>query len=320
MKVLVTGAAGFIGSHLVERLLREGCQVIGLDSFDSFLYDAETKRRNVREIGAHEHFRLVEGDILDTELLASLLKGVDLVAHIAALAGVRPSIQAPEKYVRTNIQGTLGLLNACRDAGVRRMVFASTSSVYGARSPEDVPFRESDPCVHPASPYAASKRAAEMFCSNYRDLYGIGVFAVRYFTVYGPRQRPEMAIHKFTRLIDDGRSVTLYGDGSSARDYTYIDDIVDGSWRACQRVLPGAFEIYNLGGSKTVRLKELVAKVAHRLAREPRLQFEPDQPGDVPITCADVSKSKRDLGYEPCVSIDDGLDRFIAWYQQQRAR
>jgi UDP-glucuronate 4-epimerase len=320
MKVLVTGAAGFIGSHLVERLLREGCQVIGLDSFDSFLYDAETKRRNVREIGAHEHFRLVEGDILDTELLASLLEGVDLVAHIAALAGVRPSIQAPEKYVRTNIQGTLGLLNACRDAGVSRMVFASTSSVYGARSPEDVPFRESDPCVHPASPYAASKRAAEMFCSNYRDLYGIGVFAVRYFTVYGPRQRPEMAIHKFTRLIDHGRSVTLYGDGSSARDYTYIDDIVDGSWRACWKVQPGAFEIYNLGGSRTTPLRTLVEKIAQRLGREPRLVFEPDQAGDVPITYADVSKARRELGYEPRVALDDGLDRFVSWYQKQAAR
>jgi UDP-glucuronate 4-epimerase len=316
MKVLVTGAAGFIGSHLVERLLREGCQVIGLDCFDSFLYDAETKRRNLREIGAHEHLRLVEGDILDTELLASLLKGVDLVAHIAALAGVRPSIQAPEKYVRTNIQGTLGLLNACRDAGVSRMVFASTSSVYGARSPEDVPFRESDPCVHPASPYAASKRAAEMFCSNYRDLYGIGVFAVRYFTVYGPRQRPEMAIHKFTRLIADDRAVTLFGDGSSARDYTYIDDIIDGSWRACQRVLPGAFEIYNLGGSRTTPLRALVEKIAERLGREPRLVFEPDQAGDVPITYADVSKAKRELGYQPRVALDDGLDRFVSWYRQ----
>jgi UDP-glucuronate 4-epimerase len=320
MKVLVTGAAGFIGSHLVERLLREGCQVIGLDSFDTYLYDAETKHRNLREIGSHKAFRFVEGDILDEGLVASLVRGVDLVAHIAALAGVRPSIIAPQKYIRTNIQGTLALLNACRDADVMRMVFASTSSVYGARSPEDVPFRESDPCVHPASPYAASKRAAELFCSNYRDLYGIGVLAVRYFTVYGPRQRPEMAIHKFTRLIAKDMPVTLFGDGSSARDYTYIDDIVDGSWRACQRVSPGAFEIYNLGGSKTTTLRDLVDKVAHRLAREPRLQFEPDQAGDVPITYADVSKSRRDLGYEPRVSIDDGLDRFVSWYQQQAAR
>lgn len=320
MKVLVTGAAGFIGSHLVERLLREGCQVIGLDSFDTYVYDAETKRSNLREIGAHEHFRFVEGDILDEELVASLVRGVDLVAHLAALAGVRPSILAPEKYIRANIQGTLSLLNACRAAGVKRMLYASTSSVYGARSPEEVPFRESDPCVHPASPYAASKRAAELFCSNYRDLYGIGIFAVRYFTVYGPRQRPEMAIHKFTRLIANGRAVTLFGDGSSARDYTYIDDIVDGSWRACQRVLPGAFEIYNLGGSKTTTLKDLVDKISHRLAREPRLHFEPDQPGDVPITYADVSKSERDLGYRPLVAIDEGLDRFVSWYKQHAVR
>jgi len=319
MKVLVTGAAGFIGSHLVERLLRENCQVVGLDSFDTYLYDAETKKRNLREIGEHRHWRFVEGDILDDELLPSLLKGVDLVAHIAALAGVRPSIVAPQKYIRTNIQGTLSLLEACRAAGVKRIVFASTSSVYGARSPEDVPFRESDPCVHPASPYAASKRAAELFCSNYRDLYGIGVLAVRYFTVYGPRQRPEMAIHKFTRLIADGRPVVLYGDGSSARDYTYIDDIVDGSWRACQKVTPGGFEIYNLGGSKTTSLRDLVDKISQRLARKPQLQFEPDQPGDVPITYADVSKSRRDLGYEPRVSIDEGLDRFVAWYQQRAA-
>lgn len=317
MKVLVTGAAGFIGSHLVERLLREGCRVIGLDSFDSYVYDAETKRSNLREIGTHEHFRFVEGDILDEELVASLVHGADLVAHLAALAGVRPSILAPQKYIHTNIQGTLTLLNACREADVKRMLYASTSSVYGARSPEDVPFRESDPCVHPASPYAASKRAAELFCSNYRDLYGIGIFAVRYFTVYGPRQRPEMAIHKFTRLIANGRPVTLFGDGSSARDYTYIDDIVEGSWRACQRVLPGAFEIYNLGGSKTTTLKDLVDKISQRLAREPRLQFEPDQPGDVPITYADVSKSERDLGYRPRVPIDEGLDSFVSWYKQR---
>jgi UDP-glucuronate 4-epimerase len=316
MKVLVTGAAGFIGSHLVERLLREGCQVIGLDSFDTYVYDAETKRSNLREIGAHDHFRFVEGDILDQELVASLVRGVDLVAHIAALAGVRPSILAPEKYIRTNVQGTLSLLNACRDAGVNRMLFASTSSVYGERSPEEVPFRETDPCVRPASPYAASKRAAELFCSNYRDLYGIGVFAVRYFTVYGPRQRPEMAIHRFTRLIANDRPVTLFGDGSSARDYTYIDDIVDGSWRACQRVLPGAFEIYNLGGSKTTTLKALVHEVSHRLGREPRLLFEPAQPGDVSLTYADVSKSKRDLGYAPRVSLEDGLERFVGWYKK----
>jgi UDP-glucuronate 4-epimerase len=317
MKVLVTGAAGFIGSHLVERLLREGCRVIGLDSFDTYVYDAETKRRNLREIGAHDHFRFVEGNILDEGLIASLVNGVDLVAHLAALAGVRPSILAPQKYIHTNIQGTLTLLNACREADVKRMLYASTSSVYGARSPEDVPFRESDPCVHPASPYAASKRSAELFCSNYRDLYGIGIFAVRYFTVYGPRQRPEMAIHKFTRLIANDRPVTLYGDGSSARDYTYIDDIVDGSWRACQRVLPGAFEIYNLGGSKTTTLKDLVDKISQRLAREPRLQFEPDQPGDVPITYADVSKSERDLGYRPLVPIDEGLDCFVSWYKRR---
>jgi UDP-glucuronate 4-epimerase len=320
MKVLLTGAAGFIGSHLTERLLREGCQVIGLDSFDTYLYDAETKRRNLREIGEHEHFRFVKGDILDEELVASLAKGVDLVAHIAALAGVRPSILAPQRYVHTNIQGTLSVLNACRAAEVKRLVFASTSSVYGVRSPEDVPFRETDPCVHPASPYAASKRAAELFCSNYRDLYGVGVFALRFFTVYGPRQRPEMAIHKFTDLIANDRPVTLFGDGSSARDYTFIDDVIDGSWRACQRVSPGAFEIYNLGGSKTIRLKSLIEKLAQRLAREPRLRFEPDQAGDVPITCADVSKSKRDLGYEPQVGIDDGLDRFVAWYQQRALR
>jgi UDP-glucuronate 4-epimerase len=319
MKVLVTGAAGFIGSHLVERLLREGCQVVGLDSFDSYLYDAETKHRNLREIGEHKHWRFVEGDILDAELVPSLLAGVDLVAHIAALAGVRPSIAAPQKYIRTNIQGTLSLLDACRTAGVNRMLFASTSSVYGARSPEDVPFRESDPCVRPASPYAASKRSAELFCSNYRDLYGIGVLAVRYFTVYGPRQRPEMAIHQFTRLIANDRPVVLFGDGSSARDYTYIDDIVDGSWRACQRVTPGSFEIYNLGGSKTTALKDLVDQLAHRLGRRPRLQFEPDQPGDVPITYADVSKARRDLGYQPRVSIEDGLERFVAWYRQRAA-
>jgi UDP-glucuronate 4-epimerase len=315
MKVLLTGAAGFIGSHLAERLLAEGHEVVGLDSFDSFLYDAETKERNAALLVGRPRFRLVRGDILDGRLLQALATDVDLVVHLAALAGVRPSIAEPLRYARTNVEGTLQVLETCRAVGIKRLVFASSSSVYGARGGRCAAFVEDDPCLQPASPYAATKRAGELLCSNYRDLFGIGSAQLRFFTVYGPRQRPEMAIHLFTRRIAAGETVTLFGDGSSARDYTYVDDIVDGAYRACLQVQPGESTIYNLGGSRTTTLLRLVELIGEALGQPPILEFRPDQPGDVPITYADITRAGRDLGYDPRVPIEEGIRRFVEWYR-----
>ncbi|MBI4508085.1 MAG: NAD-dependent epimerase/dehydratase family protein [Deltaproteobacteria bacterium] len=330
MNILVTGAAGFIGSHLCERLLSEGHQVVGLDSFDSFLYDAATKERNAALLVGKPGFRLVRGDILDRPLTLELARGMDLVVHLAALAGVRPSIQDPPRYARVNVEGTSNILEACRGAGVQRLVFASSSSVYGAKSlPGPTPgggerakgntpvaFQEDDPCLAPASPYAATKRAGELLCSTHRDLYGIGVCLLRFFTVYGPRQRPEMAIHKFTRLISARKPVTLFGDGTSARDYTFIDDIIQGTHAACMNVQPGDYTTYNLGGSRTTTLKTLVDMISSELGIMPIIDWQPDQPGDVPITFANVSRAGKHLGYEPKIPIEQGIRRFVEWFRK----
>jgi UDP-glucuronate 4-epimerase len=306
--VLLTGAAGFIGSHLAARLLAEGDEVVGLDAFDETLYDAGTHERNANAVPG---LRLVRGDLLDAELVAELVRGVDLVVHLAALAGVRPSIEQPARYARVNVEGPAVVLEACRQAGVMRVVFASSSSVYGSRT--QVPFSEEDPCLRPASPYAASKRAGELLCSSFSDLYGLGIASLRYFTVYGPRQRPEMAIARFTRAIREGRPVTLFGDGTSARDYTYIDDVIDGTVAACRRVAPGKHRIYNLGGSRTTTLHRLVELIADALGRTPLIEWRPDQPGDVPITYADVSRAAAELAYAPKIPIEEGVRRYVAW-------
>ena len=317
MRVLVTGAAGFIGSHLAARLLQRGHAVVGLDNFDPF-YDPAIKERNVAALAA-AGFTLVRGDIRDEEHVRELLgraPGFDSVMHLAALAGVRPSIAEPLRYASVNVTGTLTLLEACRAAGLGRFVFASSSSVYGGHSP--VPFREADPAVRPASPYAATKRAGELLCSNYTDLFGLDTCCLRFFTVYGPRQRPEMAIHKFARLIAQGRPVPFFGDGQSARDYTFIDDIVDGVVAAVERQ-PAGHTVYNLGGSRTTTLARLVELIAAALGRAPILDRQPDQPGDVPITYADVTRAGADLGYAPQVPIEDGIARFVEWFRAQPA-
>jgi UDP-glucuronate 4-epimerase len=294
-RILITGAAGFIGSHLAERLVAEGHEITGLDAFDTTLYDAARKQQNLAALLAGPRFRLVRGDLLDAPLVAGLVAGQDVVVHLAALAGVRPSLLAPARYARTNVEGTVNVLEACRAAGVRRLVFASSSSVYGARGAAAA-FREDDPCLTPASPYAASKRAGELHCSTYRDLFGIGVSCLRFFTVYGPRQRGDMAIHKFTRAIAAGKPVTLF-DGDSARDYTYIDDIIDGTAAATHRVQPGAFNLYNLGGTHVTGLIRLVEMIGDALGRRPEILRGEPQPGDVPITWSDVSRSEVDLVY-----------------------
>jgi UDP-glucuronate 4-epimerase len=315
VKLLVTGVAGFIGSHLAARLGARGDALVGLDNFDETLYPAALHRRNLGEVAAVVDF--TEGDFLDAAAVDALFARhrFDVVVHLGALAGVRPSLAQPKRYQRVNIEGTLTLLEACRVHGVRRFVFASSSSVYGAYN--DVPFRETDPAVRPASPYAASKRAGELYCSNYSDLYGIATTALRFFTVYGPRQRPEMAVHKFARLIQNGAPVPFFGDGSSARDYTFIDDIIDGVVATIDRCSDGKHRVYNLGGSRTTTLKRLIELLEAALGRRAILDHQPDQPGDVPITYADVTHAAHDLGYAPKVPIEDGIARFCAWLRAQ---
>jgi UDP-glucuronate 4-epimerase len=313
MRVLLTGVAGFIGSHLAKRLLARGDELIGLDNFDETLYPAALHQRNLAELGTPPRLRLVRGDFLDAPLVERLTADrIDVVVHLGALAGVRPSIAQPKRYQRVNIEGTLNLLEACRQSRVARFVFASSSSVYGARS--TVPFREDDPCDRPASPYAATKRCGEILCANYSELHGIATTALRFFTVYGPRQRPEMAIHKFARLIREDRPLPLFGDGSTARDYTFIDDIVDGVVAAIDRTGGGAHRVYNLGGSRTTTLAKLVELLEAGLGKRARIERLPDQPGDVPITFADVSRSSSELGYAPKVPIEEGLRRFCDWF------
>lgn len=312
MKILVTGIAGFIGSHLAARLLGRGDRVVGVDAFDETLYAAKLHHENLATLGDHPALKFVEGDLLDRALFDRLCteERFDVIVHLAALAGVRPSVREPARYMRVNVEGTANVLEAARKADIARVVFASSSSVYGAHS--HVPFSEADAALRPASPYAASKRAGELLGASWLDLYGIGFTALRFFTVYGPRQRPEMAIAKFARLIVEGRPVPLYGDGSTARDYTYIDDIVDGVVAAIDRCRPGAMKIYNLGGSRTTTLARLVELLEERLGRRATIERLPLEPGDVPITYADVSLAETDLGYRPRVPIEDGLTRVCA--------
>ena len=313
--VLVTGGAGFIGHHLTHRLLDRGERVTALDNFNDF-YDPAVKRQNVEGLTGRDGYRLVEGDIRDAELVDRLFAESDFsaVVHLAARAGVRPSLRQPILYEDVNCIGTLRLLEAARHHGPANFVFGSSSSVYGIN--EKVPFSEDDPVEQPISPYATTKRTGELLCYNYHHLYGLRTSCLRFFTVFGPAQRPEMAIHKFTDLLARGETVPLYGDGSSRRDYTYVDDIIDGVVAAMD-LAPG-FEIFNLGGAETTALADLVTWLAEELAVEPRIEYLPDQPGDVPITYADVSKARRMLGYSPQVPIREGLRRFVAWYRQHR--
>jgi len=314
MRVLVTGAAGFIGSWVCQRLLERGDAVLGLDNFDPF-YARSIKQRNLDDCGAvRAGFAFHEGELCDRAQLDALLADADAVVHLAALAGVRPSLEAPARYMRVNVEGTTALLEACRAADVRRLVVASSSSVYGARS--RTPFHEDDPCDRPASPYAASKRATELVCATHHQLYELGVSCLRYFTVYGPRQRPEMAIHKFVRRALAGEPLEIFGDGGSGRDYTYIDDAVAATLAALDRQ-DGGFHVYNVGGSQPVLLRDLVATIGEVLGVELRLTRLPWQAGDVPITCADVTRAERELGFQARVPLEDGLRRFLGWYRER---
>jgi UDP-glucuronate 4-epimerase len=322
LKLLVTGCAGFIGSQLCARLLSGTTplgpvEVHGIDCFDDTLYPASLHRAQLLPLMNQPSFSFTAGDIGDAALMQRLCVGMDGVVHLAALAGVRPSLQQAARYMRVNVEGTQRVLDACARSGVRRIVFASSSSVYGARS--GAPFRESDPAMTPASPYAASKRAGELLCALHSGLHAAAVCALRFFTVYGPHQRPEMAIAKFARLIETGGRVTLYGDGETARDYTYIDDILDGVLAAIGRTgEPGhGYRVYNLGGAHTTTLRELVRLLEQALGKRAALEWEAEQPGDVPLTCADVTLASRELGFAPKVPLDEGIARYCQWLRQQ---
>jgi len=312
MRVLVTGGAGFIGSHLAEKLLGDGHQVSILDDFNDF-YDPQIKRANIAAIT--EDVRLHRVDLRDAEAVRRILLGekFDAIAHLAARAGVRPSIQNPELYYETNVGGTLQLLEAARTAGVERFIFASSSSVYGLS--KTVPFSEDQHLTQTISPYAATKIAGEFLCSTYSHLYRMRVVALRLFTVYGPRQRPDLAIHHFARRIAMGEPIDQFGDGTTRRDYTYIEDIIQGVMAAFDYHGP-LFDIFNLGESETVQLKDLIAGIECELGVRAKINRLPEQPGDVPLTCADISKARRLLGYNPTTRFSDGLPRFIEWFRR----
>jgi UDP-glucuronate 4-epimerase len=312
MNVLVTGAAGFIASHLCEQLLQEGHSVVGLDNFDDF-YDPAIKEENLSVARDHAQFHLVRGDIRDPELLSSLPDSIDTVIHIAARAGVRPSIAQPVLYYDVNVTGALRLLELARERGITRFISASSSSVYGNN--EKVPFSEADPVDTPISPYAATKKAGELLCHSYTHLYGITCLNLRFFTVYGPRQRPDLAIHKFARLLKAGEEIPMFGDGSSERDYTYIEDILLGLKGAVGWVHEndGAFEIVNLGESRTVELREMIRVVGEEMGIDPAVRQLPMQPGDVERTFADISKARTLLGYDPQWGFREGVREFVRW-------
>jgi UDP-glucuronate 4-epimerase len=316
--VLVTGAAGFIGSHLVESLLHLGYPVVGLDNFDDF-YSPAIKRNNIRVAEADDGFLMVQGDIRDTTLLTTVLSEnkISVVVHLAARAGVRLSLAQPILYQDVNVSGTLSLLEASRASGVEQFIFASSSSVYGLD--HKAPSTEDSRVGCPTSPYAASKAAAELFCHTYNHLYGLPVVVLRLFTVYGPRQRPEMAIHLFTRMIDSGQEITIFGDGTSKRDYTYITDIIDGIIQALT-YRGRSFEIFNLGNSHPVALHHLVRLIEESLGKTARIGRLPTQPGDVPITFAEIAKAQAILGYQPKIPIEEGILLFTKWYRTHSAQ
>jgi UDP-glucuronate 4-epimerase len=313
MSVLVTGAAGFIGSHLCERLVAHGRPVVGIDNFDDF-YDPQIKRRNIADCLGNKNFRLFEADIRDSGAMAQAIgQGVEIIVHLAAKAGVRPSIAQPLLYNDVNINGTLVLLELAKEHQIEKFVFASSSSVYGNN--EKVPFSEDDNVDFPISPYAATKKAGELICHTYHHLYGMSVTCLRFFTVYGPRQRPDLAIHKFARLIERGKPVPVYGDGSMMRDFTYIDDIIDGTVAAIDRC--SGFNIYNLGESHPIKVNELIAEIENALGKKAVKEYLPLQPGDVERTYADVTRAGRDLGYDPKTDIRTGLANFTEWLRRE---
>jgi UDP-glucuronate 4-epimerase len=312
MRVLVTGGAGFIGSHLVERLLGAGESVAILDDFNNF-YDPAIKHANIAAVVQQTPvFRV---DLRDNDAVRGLFRRekFNLIIHLAARAGVRPSIAQPQLYYDTNLNGTLHLLEAARSTGVAHFIFASSSSVYGLS--KTVPFSEEQHLTQTISPYAASKIAAEFLCSTYSHLYEMRMVALRFFTAYGPRQRPDLAVHQFTRKILAGEAIDQFGDGTTRRDYTYVDDIVDGVMAALKYRGP-MFDIFNLGENETVMLKDLIAEIEKAAGKKANINLLPEQPGDVPLTCADISKARRLLGYAPKTRLGEGVPKFVEWFRE----
>ncbi len=310
MRILVTGGAGFIGSHLVEKLLAAGYDVAILDDFNDF-YDPQIKHANIAAVAKDVAVHYV--DLRDNAAVRNLFhrEKFQTIAHLAARAGVRPSIQYPQLYYDTNVSGTLHLLDAARVNGLERFIFASSSSVYGIS--KTVPFSEDQHLSQTISPYAATKIAGEFLCSTFSHLYQMRVIALRYFTVYGPRQRPDLAIHQFTRRIYAGQPIDQFGNGRTRRDYTYIDDVIEGTMAALKYDGP-LFDIFNLGESETTQLKDLIAAIENALGKKAKINRLPEQPGDMPLTCADISKARKLLGYNPTTRLRDGLPRFIDWF------
>src|SRR5512132_1860450 len=310
MRILVTGGAGFIGSHLVERLLAAGHTVAILDDFNDF-YDPQIKQANIA--GFAKDVTVHHVDLRDGASVRNLfhLEKFEVIAHLGARAGVRPSIQYPQLYYDTNVTGTLHLLEAARVTGVERFIFASSSSVYGAS--KTVPFSEDQYLTQTLSPYAATKIAGEFLCSTYSHLYQLRVVALRYFTVYGPRQRPDLAIHQFTRRIYAGQTIEQFGDGTTRRDYTYIDDVIQGTMAAL-KYDAAVFDIFNLGESDTIQLKDLIAAIENALGKKAKVNRLFEQPGDMPVTCADISKARKLLDYRPTIRLNEGLPRFVEWF------
>jgi UDP-glucuronate 4-epimerase len=313
--ILVTGGAGFIGSHLVDRLLAEGdWQVTVVDDFNNF-YDPEIKRENIRAQLPDSHYQLRQADIRDRAALKKVFdeSDFDCIIHLAARAGVRPSLTQPQLYAETNINGTLNLFELARERRVRQFVFGSSSSVYGINA--KIPFSEDDPIRQPISPYAATKAAGELLAHTYSHLYGLRCVCLRFFTVYGARQRPDLAIHKFARLMTSGKSIPVFGDGTTRRDYTFIDDIISGV-RAAIDYEGTKFEVINLGESRTVELRELIVLLEKELGITAEIQSQPMQPGDVPQTYADIEKARRLLNYDPQTPIEEGIRKFVEWFRK----
>ena len=308
--ILVTGGAGFIGSHLCEYLLKMNLRVVCVDNFNSF-YDPEIKERNLSSVKNNKEFSLFRADIRNRDELADILKESkpELIIHLAAMPGVRPSIENPFLFFDVNVTGTLVVLETMRSLGINKMIFASSSSVYGNNS--KVPFSESDPVENQISPYASSKRACELLCYTYHSLYKFDIFCLRFFTVYGPRQRPDLAIHKFTSRILENKPIQVFGDGNTSRDYTYIADIIEGIYNAVTRLK--GFNIYNLGESRTISLSNMIGTLENALGMKAVKEFLPPQPGDVERTFADISKARNELDYNPVFDFKKGIEEFVRW-------
>ncbi|MDA3843741.1 MAG: GDP-mannose 4,6-dehydratase [Candidatus Kapabacteria bacterium] len=319
MKIFISGAAGFIASNLSEALIADH-SVVGIENFDPF-YDRKIKEKNLELLKLSPNFKLYEGDMVDPVLMNRIFNDndFDLVIHLAAKAGVRPSIEDPEGYVKTNINGTVNILEAAKKQGVRNFVFASSSSIYGNN--KSIPFKESDPVDKPISPYAATKKACELICNTYAHLNGMSIACLRFFTVYGRRQRPDLAISKFTKMIDRGEAIPVFGDGTTERDYTYIDDIIDGIVKAAKYTADspdGNCEIFNIGESNTVTLTRLIELIENAVGKKAVIDRMPMQPGDVVRTYADVSKAKSTFGYAPKTDIESGIQKYVAYYREMK--